>query len=149
MKLIFFVGDKHSRFVRMSVGERVKPCHLNQQAKHPPQKMFWGCFSYKGIGSLFPVQGMMKSDQYIEVLRRKLIPDMQKAFSGDAGIFQQDLAPCHCSKKVKKFLSDNNIAVLKWLGNLPDLNPIENRWAIEKKKYRNMTAPPQPSWLRL
>ena len=64
----FFVRGKHSRFVRRSVGERVKPCHLNQQAKHPPQKMFWACFSYKGVGSLFPVQGMMKSDQYIEVL---------------------------------------------------------------------------------
>jgi len=31
--------------------------------KTSPPKMFWGCFSYKGVGSLFPVQGMMKSDQ--------------------------------------------------------------------------------------
>jgi len=64
----FFVGGKHSRFLRRSVGERVKPCLLNQQAKHPPQKMFWAYFSYKGVGSLFPVQGIMKSDQYVEVL---------------------------------------------------------------------------------
>jgi len=72
----------------------------------------------------------MKSDQYIAVLQRRLIPDMQKAFSSGEGIFQQDLAPCHCSKKVKKFLSDNNIAVLKWPGNSADVNPIENLWAI-------------------
>jgi len=81
-----FVGGKHPRFVRRSVGERVKPCHLNQQAKHPP-KNFWVCFSYKGVGSLFPVQAMMKSDQYIEVLQRRLIPDMQNAFSSGKGIF--------------------------------------------------------------
>jgi len=51
---------------------------------------------------------------------------MQKAFSSGEGIFQQDLARCHCSKEVKNFLSDNNIAVLKWPGDSPDLNPIEN-----------------------
>jgi len=72
----------------------------------------------------------MKSDQYIQVLQRRLIPDMQKAFSSGEGIFQQDLALCHCSKKVKKFLSDNNIAVLTWPGNSSDGNPIENLWAI-------------------
>jgi len=39
---------------------------------------------------------MMKSDQYIEVLQRGLIPDMQKAFSSGEDIFRQDLAPCYC-----------------------------------------------------
>jgi len=62
---------------------------------------------------------------------------MQKAFSCGKGIFQQNLAPCHCSKKVKKFLSDNNIEVLKWPGDSPDLNPIENLWAIIKKELQN------------
>ena len=57
---------------------------------------------------------------------------MQKAFSDESGIFQQDLAPCHSPKKVKKFLSDHNISVLDWLGNSPDLNLKEKLWAITK-----------------
>ena len=63
--------NQHVQYVRRSVGESVKPCHINQQVKHPAKKMFWGCFSFKGVGSLFPVQGMMKSDQYIEVIQRE------------------------------------------------------------------------------
>jgi len=78
----------------------------------------------------------MKSYQYIEVLQRRLIPDMQKALSSGEGIFQQDLAPCHCSEKMMKFLSDNNIAVLKWPGNSPDLNLIANLLAIIKKELQ-------------
>uniref|UniRef100_A0A3Q3QW79 Tc1-like transposase DDE domain-containing protein n=1 Tax=Monopterus albus TaxID=43700 RepID=A0A3Q3QW79_MONAL len=88
--------------------------------------MFWGCFSYYGIGSLHPVEGMMRSPQYIEILRRKVAPELIKLFPDGSGVFQQDLAPCHTSKQVKNFFEENQINTLDWPGNSPDLNPIEN-----------------------
>ena len=61
---------------------------------------------------------------------------MAKRFQQGAGIFQQDLAPCHICRKVKYFFfASNNISVLYCLGNSPDLNPIENRWSVIKLRF--------------
>lgn len=59
---------------------------------------------------------------------------MQEQFPEDDGIYQHDLAPCHTSRPVRKFLDDKNVEVLPWPGNSPDMNPIENLWAIVKKR---------------
>ena len=46
----------------------------------------------------------------------------------------QDGAPCHRSKVAKNFLDNNNINLLEWPGNSPDLKPIENLWTNMKNK---------------
>ena len=50
--------------------------------------------------------------------------------------FMQDGAPCHLSKVATEFLKKNKISVLGWPRISPDLNPIENPWAIMKDKER-------------
>ena len=55
----FFAKGLHSQYVRISNGENLSPCYFNQAVKHPAKKMFWGCFSFSGVGSLVPVDGMM------------------------------------------------------------------------------------------
>ena len=84
------VGGQNSRFFRRSEGKKVKPSHITQKVKHPLKKRFWGCFSFSEVGSLYSVQGMMKSDQSVEVIQRRVIPNMQKAFPYGGGIFQQN-----------------------------------------------------------
>ena len=132
----FFVQGQQSQHTRRTVGEPVTEGHINQFVKHPEKKMFWGCFSYYGIGPLHLVEGMMISAQYIDVLKSRVVPEMSKLFPDGSGLFQQDLAPCRTSKVVKTFLQEKPIQVLEWVGNSADLNPIENLWSIVKQTLR-------------
>ncbi|KAG1664759.1 Flotillin-1 [Nymphon striatum] len=61
---------------------------------------------------------------------------MRRDFLDGDGIFQQDLAPCHTSRKMRTFFEESGLEVLDWPGNSPDINPIENLWAIMKRRLQ-------------
>ena len=133
----FLVQGQKSRYVRKFVSEQLRSVHLDQNVKHPQKVMFWGSFCYSGVQELYRVEGMMNSDKYINVVDEIVLSNMNKLYPDGSGIFQQDLAPCHTSKKVKEFFSKKGLTVLQWPGNSPDINPIENLWAIIKQRLQS------------
>ncbi len=97
----------------------------------------WSFHSQWWFGLTFHLLVLGHCVFYQEILEHFMLPSADKIY-GDAGfIFQQDLAPVHTAKCTKSWFNDHGFTVLDWPVNSPDLNPIENLWAIVKRKMRD------------
>ena len=86
--------------------------------------MVWGIISWNGVGKLVKVSGNINSVDYCKLLEENLEQSINMMGLGDRWIFQQDNAAIHVSRYSKAWFEDNQVMVMKWPSQSPDLNPI-------------------------
>ncbi|OQR89886.1 hypothetical protein ACHHYP_05967 [Achlya hypogyna] len=91
--------------------------------------MIWGAFSSKGKSELRVLEGKQDSYEYVTTLSDFLLPFAHTNYGYDF-VFQQDNASIHTSRETMEWFSDQEMALLQWPALSPDINPIENLWAI-------------------
>ena len=134
-KRVVFTDESYFQTFRNCIKLWAKTKPAVQQPKWSPKVTIWGGICWERVTALTICNGHVNSESYQDILEECLVPSAD-VYYPSGYILQQENATPHTSKSTKTFFEKNNIKVLSWPANSPDLNPIENLRSIMKHKIK-------------
>jgi len=126
---IFDTNDKGTRRMWVEKGSSTTPRYFR---KWSARVMVWGAVGFNFRKLVFFKPGEMVT---AEIYQQKCLPHVvAQSKKVEKMIFIQDGARPHTAKASMKYLFDNEISAPPWPPRSPDLNVIENLWALVEKR---------------
>ena len=99
--------------------------------------LVWICISDKGISPpIFQKSGLaVNKSVYLDIIKRGLVPFIEKHHSDGKYKFWPDLASSHYAKVVVDYFRAKKISFVQKIenpANVPEARPIEDFWSILK-----------------
>lgn len=132
-KCFYGMGFCGRKWVRRPKGEALNPEYTVDQRAHPVKVNVWACFCAKGQGYMYCFNENMDAALMKHILEENLIPSAELHYSfapPEQWYFLHDNDKKFRSNLVTKTLHELGVTTLDFPPYSPDLNPIENLWAI-------------------